>query len=110
MELKKKLDTKYKEALEKYLNKIVRELMAVDPGKAYSTLKRLGAKPGADLDNASFDIIEHLESKLTNTESVEKIAEHFCKISQEYPSLSTTKLSEPVVKKLMNVKKANFRV
>ena len=108
LELKKKFDTKYKEALEKYLNKNVRELMAADPGKAYSTLKRLGAKPGDELDNASFDIIEHLESKLTNTESVEKIAEHFCKISQEYPSLSTTKLSEPVVKKLMNIKKANL--
>ena len=44
LELKNKFDTKYKEALEKYLEKHVSDLKVYDPGKAFDTLKRLGAK------------------------------------------------------------------
>ena len=64
------------------LLKNVRELKESDPGKAYATLKRMRAQPGDDLDDGSFSLLEHLESNLTAKESVEKIAEHFSKISQ----------------------------
>ena len=98
--LKKKFDEKYKEAAEKYLEKNVRDLKKSDPGKAFATLKRMGARPGDNLDDACFNIIEHLEKSLTDTESVERIADHFSQISQEYPPLSISKLSESVQQKL----------
>ena len=63
LDLKSRFDAKYKEASAKYTEKNVRELMTSQPGKAYSTLKKMGAQPGDDLDNSSFTIIEHLEKK-----------------------------------------------
>ena len=100
LELKKKFDIKYREASENYLKKNVTELIDDDPGKAYATLKRMGSQPGDNLDDTSFEIIKHLEQNLTNSQSVEMIAEHFTKISQEYPPLSVSRLSESVQKKL----------
>ena len=88
-QLKAKFDAMYKEAVEKH----VTELMNEGPGKAYATLKRMGAKPGDNLDDASFSILNHLEQNLTNKQSVDKLAEHFCKISQQFPALSVAKLS-----------------
>ena len=106
--LKDKFDAKYKEAARKYIESNVTELIDENPGKAYATLKRLGAKPGDNLDDASFSIVNHLEQNLTKKQSVEKIAEHFCKISQQFPALSVTKLSQPVRQKLESRKKADL--
>ena len=78
------------------------------PGKAYATLRRMGAKPGDNLDDSSFSILQHLEQNLTSKQSVDKIADHFCKISQQYPPLSVTKLSQPVRQKLTNSKKSDL--
>ena len=69
-ELKAKFDQKYKDAAAKYSEKNVADLLNADPGKAYATIKRIGAKPGDDLDDASFDVLEHLERKLSSKESV----------------------------------------
>ena len=100
--LKKKFDTKFKDAAKKFAEKNVTELMEENPGKAYSTLRRMGAKPGDDLDDTSFVILEHLEKKLTSKESVELIANHFSKISQEFPAISVSNLSQGVQLKLQN--------
>ena len=86
-EILEKYEIKCKEAAAKYLEKNVRSLKESDPGKAYSTLKRMGCQPGDELDDGTFSLIEHLEANLTNKQSVEKIAEHFSQISQEYPVL-----------------------
>lgn len=56
----------------------------------------MGAQPGDDLDDGSFSLLEHLEANLTNKQSVDKIAQHFASISQEYPALDVGKLSENV--------------
>ena len=108
LELKSRFDSKYKEAASKYLDKNIRELMASQPGKAYSTLKQMGAQPGDDLDQSSFTLIEHLEKNLTKKESVEKIAEHFSQISQEFPPLDVHNLSESVRKKLADSKSSKL--
>ena len=100
------MDEKYKEAATKYLDKTVRELKESDPGKAYAILKRMGAQPGDDLDDGSFSLLEHLEDRLTAKQSVDKIAEHFSRISQEYPALDRLKLSETVQNKLKHSDKA----
>ena len=78
-----------------------------DPGKAYATLKRMGAQPGDDLDDGSFSLLEHLEANLTNKESVDKIAQHFSSISQEFPALNIIHLSETVQAKLKQRMEAN---
>ena len=39
---------------------------------------------------------------MTDQQSVERIAEYFCRISQEYPTLNTINLSETVQDKLKN--------
>ena len=108
LDLKSRFDAKYKEASAKYMEKNVRELMTSQPGKAYSTLKKMGAQPGDDLDNPSFTIIEHLEKNLTKKETVEQIAKHFSRISQEYPAIDKLKLSENVQNKLAGYQNANL--
>ena len=100
LEIKAKFDSKYKEAATKYLEKNVRELMDSKPGRAYSTLKQMGAQPGDDLEDTDFSLIEHLELNLTKKESVERIAEHFSRISQEFPPIKLDKLSQSVCQKL----------
>ena len=74
--------------------------MTSEPGKAYSTLKRMGAQPGDDLDQTSFSLIKHLEMNLTKSESVKMIAEHFSSISQKFPPIEIQKLSQSVREKL----------
>ena len=100
--LKTEFDQKFNAAAENYLERNVRELKEADPGKAYATLKRMGAQPGDNLDDGTFSIQEHLEANLTDQQSVERIAEYFCRISQEYPALNTLNLSETVQDKLKN--------
>ena len=106
--LKEEFERKYKEASNDYLEKNVRELKESDPGRAYATLKKLGAQPGDNLDECSFSILNHLENNLTNKQSVEKIAEHFSKISQEYPPLDMSKLSKSVQDKLDAANKSDL--
>ena len=99
-ELKADFKLKSEKAAANYLEKNVRSLKDSDPGKAHATLKRMGAQPGDDLDDGSFSLLEHLESNLTNKQSVEKIAVHFSKISKEYPALKVQNLSQVVQNKL----------
>ena len=47
-------------------------------------------------DEGSFTLISHLEENLTIKESAEKIAEHFAKISQEFPPLGLKMLPDSV--------------
>ena len=102
MKLVEKYNLKMKKAAADHLNKNVRALKESDPGKAYSTLKRMGAQPGDLLDDGSFSVKSHLEANLTNKESVERIADHFSKISQEYPKINPDSLPEDVQLKLIS--------
>ena len=102
MKLVEKYNLKMKKAAADHLNKNVRALKESDPGKAYSTLKRMGAQPGDMLDDGAFSVKSHLEANLTNKESVERIADHFSKISQEYPKINPVSLPEDVQLKLIS--------
>ena len=108
VKLKQEFDSKFQEAAGKYLDKNVRALKDSDPGKAYATLKRMGAQPGDNLDEGSFTLLEHLEHNLTDKMSVDKIAEHFSRISREYPPLNTSELSKTVQNKLKHRLKSNL--
>ena len=98
--LLEKYNTKLKKAAMEHLEKNVRSLKESDPGKAYATLKRMGAQPGDMLDNGTFTLVNHLKHNLTNKESVERIAEHFAQISQEYPAINQDNLPQNVQLKL----------
>ena len=73
--------------------------MEDDPGKAYKTLKKMGAQSG--LEDGSFTLLTHLEGNLTHEQSKDNIAHHFASISQEYPPINPTTLPEEVKAKLI---------
>ena len=82
------------------MEKNVRSLKEDDLGKAYRSLKRMGAQPGDCSNEGSFTLISHMEENLTNDQSIESIAQHFALISQEYPPLDSNMLPEQVKVKL----------
>ena len=98
--LREEFDNKLVKAAQSHLQKNVTMLMEAEPGKAYSTLKKMGARPGDNLDDETFSLVEHLDANLTSKESVEKIASHFASVSQEYPALDISKLPQSVQSKL----------
>ena len=100
LELHAKFELKLEKAALDHLNKNVRSLKESDPGKAYTTLKKMGAQPGDMLDEGSFTLLNHLEANLTNKEAVDKIAAHFAEISQEYPPINADNLPQRVKDKL----------
>ena len=63
----------------------------------------MGAQPGDDEGN--FTLSEHLDQNLSIKESVNKIAQHFAAISQEYPPLNPSTLPPRVKSKLENMRK-----
>ena len=69
--LKECYDRKYKKAAEVYLERNVRSLKEDDPGRAYQSLKKLGAQPGDCSDEGSFTLISHQLENLTSEESAE---------------------------------------
>ena len=100
LKLKTKFDQKLEKAAADHLEKNVRTLKESDPGRAYSTLKKMGAQPGDMLDDGAFSLLNHLEDNLTSKESVEKIAKHFSQISQQCPPLDIQKLPQHVKDKM----------
>ena len=98
--LKKYYDEKFRRAAEDYLEKNVRSMIDEDYGQAYQSLKKLGSQPGDCSDEGAFTLISHLEENLSTEESIERIAEHFAKISQEFPPLRITLLPDKVKEKV----------
>ena len=94
--LKNSYDKKFKIAASKYLEMSVRTLMEDDPGTAYRCLKRLAAQPGDLQDEGNFTLSSHQDDNLTPEQSLEKIAQHFATISQEFEPLNTNLLPEDV--------------
>ena len=84
--------------------------MEEDPGKVYQSLKKLGAQPGDCSDEGSFTLISHLEENLKPEESIDRIAEHFSKISQEFSPLNLKLLPDHVQTKINTVNNLSFAV
>ena len=77
--------------IKKYKQKIEFEVMEGKRGSYYSAIKKLGLRPG-ETTQPSFQLPEHVESKLSSLESVELIADYFSSISQEYLPLEISAL------------------
>ena len=99
-DLSKEFDDKYKKEALKYMNKNVESLKDSNPGKAFATLKRMGAKPGDCTDSNSFSLPTHINENLTAQQSAERISEHFAEISNSFPPLSVSLLPTRVQTKL----------
>ena len=106
LRLKGKYDLKFRQAADDYLNKSVRTLMEDDPGTAYKCLKRLAAQPGESESESDFILTSHLEANLTSEQSLERIAQHFANISQEFTPLNIS-LLPPHVQAIINQPKSN---
>ena len=100
LRLKAAYDEKFKLAAANYLQKSVRSLMEDDPGTAYRCLKKMAAQPGDHTDEGSFTLSSHLEDNLTPSQSIEKIAQHFANISQEFLPLNYSLLPTDVQAKV----------
>ena len=98
--LKKCYDEKMVKAAEAYLNENVRSLKEDNPGRAYKSLKKMSAQPGDLSDEGNFTLISHMEANLTTEQSIEKIAQHFSNISQEFPPLTLQSLPDDVISKI----------
>ena len=98
-QLKKEFDKKYLKASKAYLERNVEELKNSNPGKAYRVFKRMSARPGESEKN---NVKLPVHGDLSPSEIANRIAQHFSKISQEYPPLSASSLPERVLVKLKN--------
>ena len=96
--LAEEFSTNYKAAAEKYIRKKVDDLKETKPGKAFSILRNMGAKPGDDIDGNQFTLPLH--EGLTKEESAEKIAQAFASISNEYLPLKASELPKRVKDRL----------
>ena len=100
LRLKREFDMKYKRAAGDFMKKNIESLKETNPGQAYNILKRMGAMPGESDCVSNFTLSSH--ENLTPKEAANKIADHFSKISREYPPLSLDTLPERVKKKLIS--------
>ena len=100
MKLKRVYDSEYRKASSEFLRGCVSEMMSEAPGKAYRAMKKLGARPGhCDLETG-FSLTSHRDQNLSAKESVERLADYFSAISQEYLPLDIDSLTEDVRKKI----------
>ena len=75
-------------------------LMECKPGQAYNILKKMGAQPGDCIDANTFTLPSHESESLSESQSAEKIANYFSRISEQFPPLDRKLLPERVQKKL----------
>ena len=66
------------------------------PGKAYRAIKKLGVRPGDCGEEAGFTLASHVEQNLSPQQSVERMADYFSAISQQYLPLSVQNLPASV--------------
>ena len=99
--LKMEFDNKLKKAMEDFIQKNISVIKSSNPSKAYSLLKRLGARPGECDEVNEFLIPSHIN--LSAEECAEKIANHFSSISQEFDHLNVDTLPDRVKMKVNEI-------
>ena len=91
---------KLQSATAQHLKKNVNDLMEAAPGRAWATLKRMGAQPGECGEDGNFSMTEHIEQNLSVEESLEKMVSFFSELSCQHPPLDCQLLPERVQLKL----------
>ena len=75
----------------KYKDKVLREVTEGKRGSSYAGIKKLSLAPGENIETG-FQLPHHLEEGLSSQQSVERIAEFFAHVSQEYSPLNVKEL------------------
>ena len=83
----------------KYKEKIMEDVRNGDRSSSYAALRKLGVRPGDNLRN-TFDLPAH--SNLSIDESVERIADHFAAISNEYTPINMENFPPKIRETLSN--------
>ena len=83
---------KFKLAGKQFLKKNFDSLMEAEPGQAYRVLKRMGAQPGENCEDGSFELPEYVSLGLSAAQCADRLAQAFADISQEFPPLKTDNL------------------
>ena len=100
LKLQAEFQIKFKKAAKKYIEKNSTALKQENPGKAFATLRKMGAQPGDCGDEGSFSLQNHMEANMSIEDCTESIANHFSAISQEYPPLNIANLPPELQHKL----------
>lgn len=108
--LQKEFKDKYKKAASDHLKKHVSDLKQSLPGRAYMTLKKMGAMPGDCEEPGTFTLGSHVRENLTNEDQLERISDYFVSISQEFPKLEIDQLSTQTRQKIDNIKQEDIPV
>ena len=95
-ELKKGYNELFHETSESYFKNVVDSVRTSKPGKAYRLLRKLGARPGEDEEDATFMLPEHTELNLSPEQSADRIADHFASVSQEFDPVNISRLPSRV--------------
>ena len=71
--LKTEFDAKYKKAAAEFLKKCVSDMKTENPGKAATTMRKMGKMPG-DCGDGTFTLLNHIAEDLTVEEQIERIS------------------------------------
>ena len=63
-----------------------------NPSKAYSLLKRLGARPGDVTDSSAFELTTPADKQLLPQQAADSIADHFAAVSNEFVPFHLSRL------------------
>ena len=102
IDLRNQFDLKLKIEANKYQEKIKDEIRQGNISNSYKALRKL--EFGPSVDNSSFQLPEQIENNWTTMETAENLADFFCKISQEFDPICTSRFSPRVKEKLENGK------
>ena len=83
-----------------HLKRNVSDLMQAAPGKAWQTLKKMGAQPGECGGQGGFTLTEHLDQNLSAEQSLEKIVTYFSELSSQHSPLCVENLPDRVQQKI----------
>ena len=75
----------------KYIDKIEQEVSQGTRSSGYSAIRKLGLRPGEE-GTGQFTIHSHSEAGLTAQQSANRLADHFCAISQSVEELVEDRL------------------
>ena len=85
------------------MKKCVSDLKTSEPGKVAATLKRMGAQPGDCEEGGTFTLLNHIQENLSVDQQLERLTKYFVSVSQEFPPLEISQLSEYTRSKLANI-------
>ena len=104
MRLAKEFKEKFKKATKEHIQKCVTDLKYENPGKAAFALKKLGSQPGDCEEGGSFTLLNHVRENLSVEEQIQRLTDHFVSVSQEFPPLQISQLSEKTRRKLEGIR------